>query len=58
MCEHYRTADQQGSLPMFSADLVTIPLLYTMKNIQVKKYFQTNPQNQITLQHKQISQVT
>ena len=31
--EHYRTADEQGSLPIFSANLVAIPPLYAVKYI-------------------------
>ena len=46
--EHYRTADKQGSLPIFSANLVAIPPLYTVKYIQAKKHFLITPQNQTT----------
>ena len=48
MCEHYRTADKQGSLPIFSANLVAIPPLYAVKNFQVKKKILITPQNQTT----------
>ena len=58
LCDHYRTADQQGSLPSFSANLVAIPILYAVKNVQAKKYFLITPQNQTTLQCKQIRKVT
>ena len=42
--EHYRTADKQGSVPIFSANLVAIPPLYTEKYIQDKKRFLITPQ--------------
>ena len=50
LCEHYRTAEQQGSLLIFSANLVAIPLLHDVKNIQAKKIFPNTPQmaHQIT----------
>ena len=44
--EHYRTADEQCSMPIFSANLVAIPSLYAVKYIQVKKHFLITPQNQ------------
>ena len=53
--ELYRTADEQGSLPIFSANLVTIPQLYAVKYIQAKKHFLITPQNQTPLQCKQIN---
>ena len=56
--KHYRTADQQVFLPIFSANLLTISLLFAVKNIQAKKHFLITPQNQKTLQRKQISKVT
>ena len=31
LCEHYKTADEEGSLLIFSANLVAIPPLYTAK---------------------------
>ena len=38
--EYYRRAEQQGALTViFSANLVAIPLLCALKNIQAKKYF-------------------
>ena len=37
--EHYRTADEQGSLPIFSANSVAIPPLYSVKIIQAKNIF-------------------
>ena len=43
--EHYRTADEQGSLPIFSANLVAIPPLYAVKYIQTKKHFLVTPEN-------------
>ena len=58
LCEYYRTADQQVSLPKLSANLVTISLLCVVKNIQDKKHFLITPQNQKKLQLKQISKVT
>ena len=50
LCEHYTTADQQGSLLIFSANMDAIPLLYAVKNIQAKKYFLITPRmtHQIT----------
>ena len=45
LCEHYRTAEQQGSLLIFSANLVAIPLLHDVKNIQAKKIFPNHPSN-------------
>ena len=42
--EHYRTADKQGSVPIFSANLVAIPPLYTENYIQDKKRFLITPQ--------------
>ena len=56
--EHYRTADQQVFLPIFSANLFTISLLFTVENIQAKKHFLITSQNQKRLQRKQISKVT
>ena len=50
--EHYRTADKQGSLPIFSANLIAIPPLYTVKYIQAKKHFLITPQNQTTPERK------
>ena len=44
--EHYRTADEQGSLPIFSANLVAIPPLCAIKKFQAKKHFLITPQNQ------------
>ena len=60
LCENYRTADQQGSLPILSANLFAIPLLCAIKSAQVKKHFLITPQNYFlqTLQRKQISKVT
>ena len=46
--EHYRTADEQVSLPIFSANLVAIPPLYVVKYIQGKGHFLITPQNQTT----------
>ena len=43
--KHYRTADQQVFLPIFSANLFTISLLFAVKNIQAKKHFLIAPQN-------------
>ena len=37
--EHYRTADEQGSLPIFSDNSVAIPPLYAVKIIQAKNIF-------------------
>ena len=37
--EHYRTADDEGSLLFFSANLVAILQLYTVKRFQAKKNF-------------------
>ena len=37
--ERYRTSDKQGSLPIFSADLVAIPPLHAVKYIQAKNIF-------------------
>ena len=42
---------------VFSANLVVIPFLRTLKNIQAKKMFLITPQNEVTLQRKQISKV-
>ena len=50
--EHYRTADKQGSLPIFSANLIAIPPLDTVKYIQAKKHFLITPQNQTTPERK------
>ena len=52
MCEHYRTADKQGSLPIFSANLVAIPPLYAVKKFQDKQHFLITPQNQSTPERK------
>ena len=52
MCEHYRTADKQGSMPIFSANLVAIPPLYAVKHFLAKKYFLITPQNQTTPERK------
>ena len=46
------------SLPIFSANLVVIPLLRTLKNSQAKKKFLITLQNEATLQRKQISKLT
>ena len=43
---------------MFSANLVAIPLLCAVKDIQAKQHFPITPKNQSTLKHKQISKVT
>ena len=48
----YRTTDKQGSLSIFSANLVAIPPLYTVKNFQAKKHCLIFPQNQTTPEHK------
>ena len=50
--EHYRTADEQGSLPIFSANLVVIPPLYAVKHFLAKKHFLITPQNQTTPERK------
>ena len=50
--QHYRTADKQGSQPIFSANLVAIPPLYAVKNIQAKRHFLITPQNQTTPERK------
>ena len=50
--EHYRTADEEGSLPIFSAYLVVIPPLNAVKNFQTKKHFLITPQNQTTPERK------
>ena len=42
---------------VFSANLVAIPFLRTLKNIHAKKMFLITPQNEVTLQRKQISKV-
>ena len=46
------------SLLIFSTNLVAIPLLCALKDIQAKKIFLINPQNEATVQHKQIRKVT
>ena len=56
--EHYRTADEEGSLPIFSANLVAIPPLYAVKNFQAKKHFLITPKNQTTPERKYIGKVT
>ena len=43
LCEHFRTADQHGSLPIFSANLVAVSSLCAVKNIHVKKSFSNHP---------------
>ena len=45
LCEHYRTADKEGSLPIFSANLVAVPPLYAVTNC-VLKHFLNIPQYQ------------
>ena len=50
--EHYRTAGEQGSLSTFSANLVAIPPLFTVKYIQAKKHFLITHQNQTMPEHK------
>ena len=45
-------------MTIFSADSVAIPLLRGLKNIQADKIFVITPQNEATLQCKQISKVT
>ena len=50
--EHYRTADDEGSLPIFSTNLVAIPPLCTVKAIQAEKHFLITPQNQTTPERK------
>ena len=50
--EHYRTAGEQGSLSIFSTNLVAIPPLFTVKYIQAKKHFLIIPQNQTTPEHQ------
>ena len=37
--EYYRTADEQCSVPIFSANLVAISPLYAVKNIPAKNIF-------------------
>ena len=56
--EHYRTADDEGSLPIFSANLVAIPPLCTVKAIQAEKHFLITPQNQTTPERKSMRKVT
>ena len=45
-------------MTIFSADSVAFPLLRGLKNIQADKIFLITPQNEATLQCKQISKVT
>ena len=45
-------------MTIFSANLVAIPLLRALKNIQADKIFLITPQNEATLQRKQISKAT
>ena len=45
-------------LPIFSANFVAIPLLRALKTIQAEKIFLITPQNEATLQRKQMSKVT
>ena len=56
--EHYRTADEQGSLPIFSANLVAIPPFYTIKNIQGKKHFLIPALSQRSPERKKMRKVT
>ena len=50
--EHYRTANEQGYLPIFSANLVAIPPFYAVKHFEAKKHFLITPQNQTTFKRK------
>ena len=50
--EHYRTADEEGSLPIFSANLVAFLPLYAVKHFQAKKHFLITLHNQTTPERK------
>ena len=43
LCEYFRTADQHGFLPIFSANLVAVPSLCAVKSINVKSTFSHHP---------------